>query len=105
VESSSSEFVFFSAVNSFYFDVAPAKTLILYEIELPPSANILAVYLLLKDHWWRIDDCWRYVSNDFRWRLYDSWRYIGSSLFIILPNPVEINLRFPLFFIECKGRQ
>jgi hypothetical protein len=97
--------VFFSAVNSFNFDVAPAKTLILNEIEVPLSADILAVYLLLRDHRWRIDDSWRNVGNDHRRRLDNQWRNVGDSFFVIFPNPVEINRRFPLFVIECKGRQ
>ena len=90
--------MFFSAVNSFDLEVATSKTLILYEVEVPLSANILAVYLLLRDHRWGIDNDHRrrLVGNDHRRRL------VGNGLVVIFPNPVEVNLRFPLFLNECK---
>jgi hypothetical protein len=114
VEILSSKCVFFSAVNSIDLEVASTKTLILYEIEVPLSPNKLAVYLLLRDHRWRIDndhrrridnDHRRRIDIDHRRRLGICWRIVGNSFVVILPNPVEINLRFPLFLIECKGRQ
>jgi hypothetical protein len=80
--------VFICAVNSLDFEFTPSKTLILDEIEVLLRVYILAVYLFLRDDWWRLGDHRR--------------RVVGHSFVVILPNPVEINLRFPLFVIERK---